>query len=106
LAKQLSAAEERESFLVNRKRAEPTATALLNELSVRVPQHTWLVQFGLRGREVELSGFSPRASTLIAEIEASDMLAEVQFAAPVLKDEGFGLEKFRLSSIVTAREGD
>jgi len=106
LIKELAAAEERERFLVDRKRSEPAVTALINEVSLRLPQDTWLVQFDLRGRAMELSGLSPHASSLIAEIEGSDMLAEVKFAAPVVTDTEFGLEKFQLSATVAEKKGN
>lgn len=106
LSTQLAAAQTRADFLSRRRRDEPMVTALLNELSLRLPQDTWLLQFDLRGREVDLAGLSPHASNLIAEIEASEMLSEVQFAAPVVMDSDFGLEKFQLSLTVAAESGE
>lgn len=106
LSKRLETVQAQASFLVSRRRSEPMVTALLNELSWRVPQNTWLLEFDLRGREVGLAGLSPHASTLIAEIEASKMLSEVQFAAPVVMDADLGLEKFQLSLVVAAEPGE
>lgn len=89
---------------VFRKKAErPTSVELLEELSLRLPNDTWLFRAEIRDGKVHLQGTSARASALIAELEDSDYFQDVRFASPVTQDGATGRERFHLSASVVAR---
>ena len=56
------------------------------------------------GDRLTLAGFSQQPTTLIAILEASDMLSEVRFNSPVLLDQRIGMERFNLSAKVGREE--
>jgi general secretion pathway protein L len=99
----VASALEHTQFLVDRRLSMPTAAALLNEVTERLPDDTWLIQWRLHGEQLALSGFSPKASSLIAELEDSELLSEVRFASPVTVDPRVERERFNLSAVVTAK---
>ena len=105
LKKRVAAALERTSFLVDRRLSTPTAAALLNDVSERLPDDTWLIQLRVNGNQLMLSGFSPTAASLIALLEDSPMLSEVRFGSPVTVDPRVGHERFNLLAVLTTAPG-
>jgi general secretion pathway protein L len=104
LRKRANAALERTRFLVDQRRASPTVVALLDEVTERLPDSTWLTQLGVHGNQIALAGFSPAAASLVAGLEDSPLLSDVHFASPVTVDPRVGLERFNLSAVITAPE--
>jgi general secretion pathway protein L len=94
---------ERGSFVVQRKRSERGATELLDELTRLLPDHTWVLKFGLRDGRLSLSGYSAKPSSLIGLLEQSELLTEVRFSSPVTMDQKIGLERFNLTASLTER---
>ena len=103
LKKQVEEWLERSRFVVERKRNERTVTALLDELSRLLPNHTWVFEFQVRAGRLSLSGYSAKPSSLIGLLEQSDMLTEVRFSAPVKMNREIGLESFKLTATLTQR---
>jgi general secretion pathway protein L len=101
----VTAALEHTRFLIDRRLSTPTTAGVLNEVSERLPDDTWLIQLRVRGDQLTLSGFSPAAASLIAGLENSPMLSEVRFGSPVTVDPRVGRERFNLSAVVTAAPG-
>ena len=104
LRKRATAALERTNFLVDQRRASPTTVALLDEVTKRLPDGTWLTQLALHDNQIALAGFSPAAASLVAGLEDSPLLSDVHFASPVTVDPRVGLERFNLSAVITAPE--
>ncbi len=97
---------QRGSFVVERKRDEYGAIELLDELTRLLPDHTWVLKFGLRGGRLTLSGYSAKPTSLIGLLEQSELLAEVRFSSPVTMDQKIGLERFNLTATVIPRSVD
>ncbi|HSK38229.1 MAG TPA: PilN domain-containing protein, partial [Arenibaculum sp.] len=113
LERRLAGRDEEIHRLVALKTGRPGVTQLLDEVTRRLPDDTWVVQFALRDGRITLAGFSAAASALVAPLEASALLREVRFGAPVYTDPQVGLERFTLSAMVergggagTARDGE
>lgn len=104
LKSQIEEMLQRGSFVVERKRGEYGAIELLVELTRLLPDHTWVLKFGLRDGRLTLSGYSAKPSSLIGLLEESEMLAEVRFSSPVTMDQKIGLERFNLTATLTAKE--
>jgi general secretion pathway protein L len=69
-------------------------TELLDVLSRELPDDTWLFRMRIMKAELEVSGFSTSASTLIEALDNLPILENVRFAAPVVYDSSFGRERF------------
>jgi general secretion pathway protein L len=95
---------QRGSFVVDRKRGEHGPVELLDELTRLLPDHTWVLKFGLRGGRLTLSGYSAKPSALIGLLEKSEMLSAVRFSSPVTMDQKIGLERFNLTATLISRE--
>ena len=67
----------------------------LRELTVILPDHTWLTHFRKKGEEIEIGGISESATSLISILESSLFFRDVSFSSPVVKGKE-GTETFRL----------
>ena len=97
---------QRGSFVVERKRGEYGAIELLDELTRLLPDHTWVLKFGLRDGRRTLSGASAKPTSLIGLLEQSELLAGVRFSSPVTMDQKIGLERFNLTAMLASRGPD
>jgi general secretion pathway protein L len=96
LGHQAGQADDVLAFLRNRRNSIPPLQ-ILDELTRLVPEDSWVSQLVLRGHNIELIGFSPRATDLIARVEASTLFEKPQFRSPItLSADGKG-ERFDLS---------
>ena len=90
-------------YLFGHKAERPASVELLEELSRRLPDDTWLFRVEVRDGKVHLQGTSARASSLIAELEGSPFFQDARFASPVTQDGASGRERFHLSASVVKR---
>lgn len=104
LNKQVEALLERSRFVISRRGRDRTAIELLDEITRVLPDHTWILKFGLRQAKVTLSGYSAKPTALIGLLEQSEMLQEVRFSSPVTMDRKIGLERFNLTAAVKERQ--
>jgi general secretion pathway protein L len=105
LREKIAAAQDRNSFLVQRRQATPLAVAVLAELTERLADDTWLAQLHIGRGEVLLSGYAPAAAALIPVLEDAPLFADVKFDSPVLPDARVGRERFNLSAKVVKAGG-
>jgi general secretion pathway protein L len=83
--------------LLLRRQRELDPLVLLTELTKLVPENMWINQLSIRGRNVELIGYSPRVSDLISRIENHDMFYDPKFRSPItMAPDGKG-ERFDVS---------
>lgn len=83
---------------VDRKSQWPPMVEILNELTMVLPNSTWLNRLEIKDGEIHLQGVSSSASSLIALIEESATFADVRFQSPVTQDPRTGRERFHLSA--------
>jgi Tfp pilus assembly protein PilN len=69
---------------------------VLKELTLLMPDHTWLTYFRQNKEKIEVGGISESATSLISILELSPLFRDVSFSSPVLKNRE-GTETFRLS---------
>jgi general secretion pathway protein L len=83
--------------LLDRRRKEPSPLAMLNELTALIPSSTWISQFSLQKRNIEIIGYSSRVSDFVPRINNSDSFWNLQFRSPIaLSPDGKG-ERFDIS---------
>ncbi len=97
---------QRGSFVVERRRGKYGAIEVLDELTRSLPDHTWVLKFGLRDGRLTLSGYSAKPTSLIGLLEQSELLAGVRFSSPVTMDQKIGLERFNLTATLIPRSAD
>jgi Tfp pilus assembly protein PilN len=74
----------------------------MDEVARALPDDAWLFRLRWDGQQIELSGFSRDSTSLASLIEASPLLANVAFAAPVVIDPAVGRERFILTAKIEA----
>jgi general secretion pathway protein L len=82
--------------LRERKLAYPIFTAVLDELTRRMPDDTYLQRLEVRDGRVRLFGISAAASNLIGRLEESPLLESVRFESSVTRDAASGRERFSI----------
>ena len=75
----------------------PAAVAVLDEVARLLPDEAWLTEFRLTGDQLVVAGFAARADALLGLLDASPMLREVRFAAPVTRDRPDAPERFQVA---------
>jgi general secretion pathway protein L len=84
--------------LRERRTALPLLVAALEDLTERLDDATWLQRFEARDGTLKLHGVSGSASTLIGQLEASPLLADVRFEAAVNRDAASGGDRFSITA--------
>jgi general secretion pathway protein L len=79
------------------RRNEVPPLRLLAELTKLVPLDSWLTELAVRGRNVEISGYAPRATDLIARVDGSAMFEKPQFRSAITLSPDDKGERFDLS---------
>lgn len=102
----LDALKAREAQLAERKREEPMALAMLAEVTRALPANSFAVKLSYDREEIALTGFSGKASALIAQLEETPNLSQVKFRSPVTQDNRLNAERFNIEAKVQAAEGE
>jgi len=85
------------TYLIQRKAAQTTLVALLNELTACLPKDTWIDQLEINdSAEVSFSGQSAKASALIGRIKDCHSLENAQFQGVIQPDPQTGKDRFSL----------
>ncbi len=100
LRSQLERAEAEAGFLATRLRTIPETLSVLGELTRLLPDSVWLERMKIADRKLEIVGYGNKAASLIATLEASPMLREVQFRAPVTMVAKGGQERFHIGAVM------
>lgn len=87
-------------FLVEKKRQTLAVIALLDEVTHRLPDDAWLIQFALRGNRLNLAGYADKPTELIGLLEDSEEIGAVAFISPVVVDPRVQRERFNLQAQV------
>jgi hypothetical protein len=88
------------NFVLEKKRAVPPLVMQLDELSRLLTDDTWVQQFDLKGKELQIQGETASSSKLIALVESSKMLSEASFRSPLTKGQAPNSERFHLGGEV------
>jgi general secretion pathway protein L len=100
LRDRVQAEQQAYNLLSQKKRTQPSAILLLDELTRLLPQDTWVQQLNLNGNTLQIQGDTGSASKLIGLIENSRVLSGASFTAPLTKGTSENTEHFQLSAQV------
>ncbi|MEY6432702.1 PilN domain-containing protein [Thioalkalicoccus limnaeus] len=92
----LDQAREGSQALLRQKAQQPLMADLLRELTLHLPDDTWIQNLDVQGQEVQLRGESARATALIERLERVPGFEGVAFRSPVTQVAQTGMERFHL----------
>ena len=95
----------RTRFLNEKRSGGVPGIVLLNELTRILPDNTWVNRLMINGDELQLYGESDTATSVIELLEKSDYFSEVQFRAPVTKNNATQKDRFQVSAKIN-HEGE
>ncbi|MEJ2590050.1 MAG: PilN domain-containing protein [Candidatus Thiodiazotropha sp.] len=93
-------------FLENRKKHSLQFLQILNELTLLIPDDTWLSNLELRDNTVHLHGQSVASAALIPLIDASPLFKNVTFRSPVTQNKQNNTERFHISAELVQPEAE
>lgn len=75
--------------------SRPSALEIHKEITMNLPENSWLKQFNIKGDTVEIQGVSASSTGLVPLLENSLLFEEVKFLSPITKDKD-GNDLFRI----------
>lgn len=79
------------------KAEAPSVVRVLDRLTQLMPDDTFLDQFNVSGREIEIEGTTRASAALVRALESAPMFEKVTYIAPVTRDALTGAERFHFS---------
>lgn len=98
LREQLDTAAGGATFLAGMREARPRVLEVIDELSRRLPDGTWLERLTINQGRVVLQGLSNEAAGTIGWLQASPYLADPAFTGAVQPDPRSGAQRFTLTA--------
>lgn len=85
-------------FLATARASRPTTVEVLDELSRRLPDRTYLEKVEIAGDRLVLIGFSPEPSALVGNLEGSVLWTSPALSGALQPDPRTGLDRFSLTA--------
>lgn len=89
--------------LIDEKTARASMVSVIDEVTQRIPDESWLTSYTFQAGSVEMTGYSDDPSEVLRQLEASEIFSEVRFTAPVTIDSRIGRERFNIAMTVSQR---
>lgn len=93
---QLRALIEGQAFLDRARATRPTAVEIIDELTRRLPDHTYLEKLSIDDERMMLIGLSSQAPALIERLQGSELWESPALAGALQPDPGSGRDRFTL----------
>jgi general secretion pathway protein L len=90
------------NFLSDKKRNSPLTDALLDDLTRRLPEDTYLERLQIESGQVQLQGQSKEAAKLIAALSNSMCLGDPRLQGQIQPDPRTGKERFQITADLKA----
>ena len=94
------------NFLAERRRRQPVAVRVLDEITRILPDDIWLMQLRMQDNELMLQGLADQSQRLIQLINESELLADAEFRGSVSIDPGSGRERFNARARIETTGGE
>jgi Tfp pilus assembly protein PilN len=95
--KQEIEAVNKEVHLINDfKQTKILNSNILKELTLVLPKNSWLTRVRIFESQVNIEGYSPSATLLISQLEASKLFKKVEFSAPTFRDPRQNMDRFQI----------
>ena len=99
-------AEFENRFLEDKKRTSKQMLEILHELTLLLPDDTWVSHFEIRDDKVHLHGQSVASAVLIPLVESSKLFRNVSFRSPVTQNKKSNTERFHISAELLSEQQD
>ena len=99
---QLQGLIEGQAFLDQTRAARPTAVEIIDELSRRLPDGTYLEKLAIEDERLTLIGLSNEAAALIGRLQGSELWRLPALAGALQPDPASGRDRFTLTATLTA----
>jgi general secretion pathway protein L len=86
------------NFLSDKKRNSPLTVAVLDDLSRRLPEDTFLERLQIENGEIQLQGQAKEAAKLIALLSSSACLGDPRLQGQIQPDARTGKERFQITA--------
>ena len=93
------------SDLDDLKRRKPVAVRVLDQLSLALPDDTYLNEFHLEADQLRIAGVSGRAAELIPILERSGHFRKAAFYAPTTRMAGHRTDQFYIQAVIVSETG-
>lgn len=105
LRNELAIAAQAANFLATTRAGRPTMVELLDDLTRRIPDDTFLDKLAVSDGKLVMVGQSRAAPALVALLQESPLLSEPALSGPVQADQRTGRDRFTLAAdVVDARK--
>ncbi len=94
----------RVDFLSYQSQRHTPTIRLLQEITKRLPDNTWIHRLVIRDGELQVHGESDVAASVIQLMEESNHFEQVQFRSPVTKNNATGKDQFHLATKLSLEE--
>jgi general secretion pathway protein L len=88
------------TFLARKRGEQPTMLELMDDLTKRIPDSTWLEKITISDGGVVLIGQSQQASALVGLLQGSPLILRPTLTGSVQTDPRTGKERFTLTAVV------
>lgn len=95
---------EGQGFLERTRAARPAATAVLAELTRRLPDDTYLEKLSIEGDQLTLIGLGRNPAALVGQLQGAGLWHSPALAGAVMPDPGSGRDRFTLTARLAAPE--
>lgn len=92
---------QRRDFLSNQYDRHTPVVLLLQDLTRRLPDNTWISRLTINDDGIQIHGESAAAAALIELMEESDYFEQARFRSPVTKNNATGNDQFHISATVS-----
>ncbi|MFZ2236203.1 MAG: PilN domain-containing protein [Dokdonella sp.] len=86
------------NFLAEKKRITAPTVALIDDLTRRIPDNTFIERLNIENNQVQLQGQSSEAAKLIGLLSDSPYLGNPTFQGPIQPDARSGKERFQITA--------
>ena len=90
--------------LYEQKKDNVPVVSMVNELTKRVPDGTWLNSIDFGGGKVVIAGRGAETAKVIESLENSDVFADVNFASATQRDTNLNIDIFSISAAIQAQD--
>ncbi|MFL6591666.1 MAG: PilN domain-containing protein [Luteimonas sp.] len=102
---QLTDAVQGSAFLDRARSGRPTNVEIMDELSRRLPDNTYLEKLAIEGDRLTLIGLSSEASALVSRLEGSPLWTSPALTGAVQPDPSTGRDRFTLMADIAIKPG-
>ncbi len=104
LRNELASAAKAANFLAARTASQPAVLEVIDELTQRLPDDTYLERLSIEDTRLIVTGLSRSAPALVNDLQNSQVLNSAALGGAVQTDQGTGLDRFMLTANISIEQ--